>query len=70
MQPTKLPQDVFFTGPLLKSFKYWFSFARLGVSRTIHVNADSLKGSTQKKYGIIWEFFPTWGGVYPILKAP
>ena len=20
------------------------------------------KGGTQKKYGIIWEFFPIWGG--------
>ena len=28
------------------------------------------KGSVQKKYGIIWEFFPTWGGgVFPIPKT-
>ena len=24
---------------------------------------------TYKKYGIIWEFFPTWGGVFPIPKT-
>ena len=26
------------------------------------------KGSTHKKYRIIWEFFSTWGGVPPISK--
>ena len=24
---------------------------------------------SEKKYVIIWEFFPTWGGVFPIPKT-
>ena len=28
------------------------------------------EGSVKKKYGIIWEIFPTWGGgVFPIPKT-
>ena len=29
-----------------------------------------LREALKKKYGIIWEFFPTWGGgVFPIPKS-
>ena len=28
-----------------------------------------IREALKKKYGIIWEFFPTWGGVFPIPKT-
>ena len=31
--------------------------------------AKQVKVSIKKKYGIIWEFFPTWGGVFPNPKT-